>query len=438
MNSFYSRHKVWVWIAAWLLTRFAILSMVGFFSNGQSLEDVYLYKIWSDGMAADHHLPTGELWQYPPGAAFLLIAPRLGLGLMTFGGAFVSTMLAFDLVAFGLIVLLARREGREAGVWVWLLAMPMLHAVPVLRFDLVGTTAAIAALVVIHRRPAWFGAFAGLGAMVKVWPVVVLFGEWEWRRLLRACLGAAAAIALVFAAGAIVFHGDELEFLGEQNGRGLQIEAVASLPWHLRQVVTGVPPEEVSRSGATEIANGPSDFVAGLLKWATLAVLVGAAVWWRGRAKAIRGGRQELADAVVSRDFVFTVVLLLVVVSRVLSPQYMVWLFGLAAVALCERRSRVVRPAWIVVGAAVLTTAAYGPLGAWGPAPIYGSAFNMVVRNLALLVAAADATLAMVALLRRAPSSGSIGPDPRAQPQAVGKAQDFSQHLGAGASNPHP
>ncbi len=426
MSSFYERHKLPVWIGVWLLTRFAILSMVGFFSDGQSLEDVYLYKIWSDGIAADHSLPSGELWQYPPGAAFLLVLPRLGLGLMSFGGAFVSTMLAFDLVAFGLIAMLARREGRDAGVWVWLLAMPMLHGLPVLRFDLVGATAAIAALVVIHRRPVWFGAFVGLGAMVKVWPIVVLFGEWEWRRLLRACAGVAAAVALVFAASAIAFDGDQLEFVGEQNGRGLQIEAVASLPWHLRQMVTGVPPEEVSRFGATEIANGPSDLVAGLLKWATLAVLIGAAVWWRARAKAIREGRDELADPVVSRDFVFSVVLLLVVVSRVLSPQYMVWLFGLAAVSLCERRSRVARASWIVIAAAALTTAAYGPLGAWGPAPIYGSAFNMVVRNLLLLAAAADAVVAMVKLLGRRPALSASEESPAGTPAPALQAPQSS------------
>ena len=52
-------------------------------------------------------------------------------------------------------------------------------------------------------------------------------------------------------------------------------------------------------------------------------------------------------------------------------------------------------------------TAAYGPEGAWGPAPVYGSAFNMALRNLALLFAAADASLAMYRLLRRGPASGA-------------------------------
>ena len=91
-------------------------------------------------------------------------------------------------------------------------------------------------------------------------------------------LGVAAAIALVFALSAIFFRGDQLEFLQEQNGRGLQIEAVATLPWHLREVVDGSAPNAVSRFGATEIASGPADTVADLLKWAALAVLIGAAV----------------------------------------------------------------------------------------------------------------------------------------------------------------
>ncbi|HVY79117.1 MAG TPA: glycosyltransferase family 87 protein [Solirubrobacterales bacterium] len=412
MSSFYSRHKLWVWAIGWVLTRTLIAAQVGVFNHGggHSFEDVLLYESWSDNeLAGEGQLPWGELWQYPPGAAFLLLVPRLGLGVMSFGNSFVATMLLFDLVGFALIAWLARRERRDAGVWVWLLAMPMLHAVPVLRFDLAATTLAIAALVVIHRRPNWVGALAGLGAMLKVWPIVVLFGEWDWRRLLRSCIVAAMTVGLVFALSAIAFKGDQLEFLHQQDNRGLQIEAVTSFPWHLRDVFTGEAPNAVARFGATEIASGPADTVADLLKWAALAVLVAAAAWWAARAQAIRDGREDLADAVVSRDFVFTVVLLLVITSRVLSPQYMIWLFGLSAVTLAEARSRVSRPAWFVIGAAILTTAAYGPQGAWGPPPIYSS-FNMAIRNLALLVAAADASLAMYWLLRRRPASEEVQP----------------------------
>src|SRR5262249_53295398 len=79
---------------------------------------------------------------------------------------------------------------------------------------------------------------------------------------------------------------------------------------------------------------GPASTVATLLELLTLVVFAAAAAWWLLRAKAIRGGRLDLADASVSRDLIFAVVLLLVVTSRVLSSPYMVWLLGLSAVVL--------------------------------------------------------------------------------------------------------
>jgi len=416
MSSFYQRRKLWLWGAIWLLTRAAIVVQVGFWNDvtGPQLEDVLTYEPWSNQLAHEHVLPSGDTWQYPPGAALLLMMPRLGLGLTGFGQSFVASMLIFDFVGMVLIAALGRREGKDAGVWVWLLGMPMLRTLPILRFDVAATALVIGALVVIHRRPHWFGALAGLGAMLKVWPLVALFGEWEPRRLLRAGLAAAAAAAIVFAISALAFDGNQLGFLREQGGRGLQLESMGSTPWHLRQLVTGEAPNGVVRYGALEIASHPADVVAGLLGLATLAVLAAAAVWWLARSRAIRRGAEGLESVALSRDFVFTLVLLLMVTSRVLSSQYMIWMLGLAAVVLCTDGSRLSRPAWTVIFAAIVTAAAYGPLGAHGPFPIYGSPFNMVVRNLALLIAAVDASAAMVLALKRPRGVGSASADRRA------------------------
>ena len=261
------------------------------------LQDVNNYEAWSHFLTAHRAMPGGESWQYPPGAAWLMLAPRLWPG--GYGGAFVGLMLVFDLSALGLLALLGRRGGSYRGVWVWLLAMPLLGTFSLLRFDLVPTAIAIAALLVIQRRPGWFGALAGLGAAIKVWPIVLLFGEWERRRLLV------------------------------------------------------------------------------------------AAAWWWLRAMAIRQGQVQLAKASVSRDFVFTVVLLLVVTSRVLSAQYMVWLLGLAAVVLSASDTRLSRPAWTVVAAAALTTF------------LFKSPATIAARDLLLLAATIDASVAIVALLRQ-------------------------------------
>jgi len=404
--------KVWIWAAVWLATRFLIVAHVGFWNDaiGPQWEDVGIFGVWSEELSHGV-LPAGEAWQYPPGAALVLLLPQVGWA--AFGYDFVATMLILDLVGLVLLARLGQREGSDAGVWVWLLAMPMLRALPVLRFDLAPTVLAIGGLLVIHRRPGLFGALAGAGASIKAWPIALLFGEWDRGRLLRAGGAAAAAIVFVFVLSAFSFSGDELGFLKEEGGRGLQVEAVASLPWHLRQYVTGQEIDAGIRYRAWEIEDGAADVAAGVLEWLSLAALLAAGFWWLARSRAIRRGRDALAAAAVSRDFVFTVVLLLVVTSRVLSPQYMIWMLGLAAVVLTARASSLRRPAWTVVAAAILTTAAYGPMGAYGTAyNVYGPAFVMLIRNLVLLVAAVDATLTMVRLLR-APTPDRAPPVPQ-------------------------
>jgi hypothetical protein len=392
---------LWIWIGVWILTRALMVVQIGLWNHdaGSNYQDAEFYKAWSESLAHQHAMPTEEAWQYPPGAAFLMLVPRIGIGL--FGAAyqpsFVVTMLVVDLAGFALMALLAKRTGRDVGVWVWLLSIPLLQASPITRFDLVPTVVVMAALLVIHRRPAWFGALVGIGAAVKIWPLVALFGEWERRRLALGAAVAAAVIALTFLVAGALF-GDQAAFLGNQDVRGLQKEAVGAMPWYLKQTITGREPPIVLLSGSAEIGGGMARAVAVALKWLGLLVLLAAALWWLARERAIRQGRIDLAEAAVSRDFVFAIVLLQVVVSRVLSPQYMIWLVGLAAVVLSAGTTRLRRPAWIAIGAVVLTTG------------IYAAPANMLIRNAALLVAAVDAAVTMLSALRGPDERGELAP----------------------------
>lgn len=377
------------WAAIWILGSAFMVVQVGFWNHTThvQLQDVNVFQEWSNFIVANHALPVENSWQYPPGAAFLMLIPRIG---GDFGKSFIALMLAFYMAGWVLMMILAERQRRDLGVWVWLLGMPILFILPILRFDLVPTVFAVAALVVIHRRPGWFGALAGIGAMVKVWPIVLLLGEWHRRRLLVSVGAALAAIALTFLVSGILF-GDQTGFLSNQGGRGLQVEAVAASPWLLRQMITGEVPHVVLNFGTNEIESGPASAISAVVKLATLAILVGAALWWWARERAIRRGRTDLTSPEVSRDFVFTIILLLVITSPVLSPQYMIWLVGLSAVVLSGGTSRLARPAWIVVGAVVLT------------AGVINSPTNVVLRNLALLAAGIDAAIAMVGHLRFRP-----------------------------------
>lgn len=392
----YSYAKVGIWILVWVLTRALIVAQVGFWlPEGPEYQDVNAYQGWSDWIVSTHLLPLEETWQYPPGAGFLMLIPRIGGG--SFGTEFVILMLAFDLLGLWLATRFAKEERRDTGIWIWLLAMPLLFSLPVLRFDLVPTVIAMAALLVIHRRPTWFGILAGLGGMLKVWPIFVLFGEWDRRRLVRSVGAALAVIVMIFVASEVAF-GESFRFLTNQGDRGLQIEAVAASPWQLRQVITGKEPPVAQRFGTNEVASDLADAVAKVLDLVAVAVFAAAAFWWWQRERGIRRGHRDLTDVALSRDFVFTVVLLFVVVSRVLSPQFLIWMVGLCAVVLTSRRTRVARSAWIVVGAVVLT------------AGLYQSPANFVIRNMALLVAAIDASVVMALAVWRRPETAPDAP----------------------------
>jgi hypothetical protein len=379
--------KIPLWIATWILTRGLIVAQVGFWlPGGPEYQDINSYEAWSHWITSTHLLPQEETWQYPPGAAFLMLIPRIGGG--SYDISFVVLMLALDLIGLWLMTRLAREERRDVGVWIWLLAMPMLFSLPVLRFDLVPTVIAMAALLIIHRRPGWFGFLAGVGGMVKVWPLFVLFGEWDRKRLLRSLAAALAAVVLIFAASELAFS-ESFRFLTNQGDRGLQIEAVAASPWSLRQVITGKEPPIAQRFGTNEIDSPTADALGKALDLVAVAAFVAAGFWWWLRRREIGRGRVDLTDVSLSRDFVFTVVLLFVVVSRVLSPQYMIWLVGLSAVVLTSARTHISRAAWIVVGATVLT------------AGLYQSPANFVMRNMALLYALVDAAVVLSLLLWR-------------------------------------
>ena len=181
---------------------------------------------------------------------------------------------------------------------------------------------------------------------------------------------------------------------------------MATAPWQVKELVTGEPPPRVLRFGSWEIPTATADTVAEVLEWLSVAALAAAALWWWFRARAIHDGRTDLADASVSRDFVFTIVLLLVVTSRVLSPQFMLWLVGLAAVILTAGSTRMARPAWIVLGASILTTG------------VLRSAEHTLLRNLALIIAAIDACVALILLLRTpSPLSVDEAPPHRRRPR---------------------
>jgi hypothetical protein len=189
--------------------------------------DVNYFKSWAEHLTSTHTMPTGDTWQYPPLAAFLLLLPRL------FGGnyfyAFVGIMLAVDLA--GLAVLAARRNGLTTrAVWWWLLVLPLLAPFSVLQFDLVPTVALIAACprcpsALLVRRRGGCRLHGQGGRSLPSSPsgtrrFLIASPAWPWSFL---SFGAAAW-----------FFGDQSGFFEESSPAVAQVDAVEATPWRVR------------------------------------------------------------------------------------------------------------------------------------------------------------------------------------------------------------
>ncbi|MEV6950750.1 glycosyltransferase family 87 protein [Streptomyces sp. NPDC051183] len=367
--------------AFWLATRAAMLVLLvtPFRGNSVRTEITNTYHNWFDVLVTWTMPHNDVMWQYPPGAAAIFLSPKLLPFLSYFQGFVALTVLCDALIAFGLFRAARRPDGSMAGVALWLGALPLLLGLPFARYDLQVTLLAVASLLCLRYRTKLGGALAGVGAMVKVWPLLVLLGTPRGKSTREAVVSAVLAAVALFAVFAAFFR-DTLGFLGNQGDRGVQIESLGGSALMFGKLVDIWPGRVKYQYGAFEYVGPYVSSVARL----SLALTVIGFLWlllWRVKAK--RWTTATPADAALCAILLFTVT------SRVISPQYMIWLLGLAAVCLTSRHTTQRPIAWLLVVVSGLSTVIY-PL-VYDSDILAGTAFGtflMCARNGLLLVAA--------------------------------------------------
>ncbi|MER5864845.1 glycosyltransferase 87 family protein [Kitasatospora sp. NPDC002040] len=367
----------------WLASRLVMVGMLRSGKAEQAIEVHRTYFHWFEVLSRGTFPVDDVTWQYPPGAALAMLAPGL-LPFLTYLQAFVVLMLATDALTQGALVRVSLRRngglhrGRStAGAWLWALALPLLLGLPYGRYDLPVTALAMAALILLPSRPRLGGALAGLGAMVKVWPALVLLGAPRGRSTRQAWTSmCAAALALLLVLVAL-FDGT-LNFLTAQQGRGIEIESIGGSVLQVARLL-GWPGEVHQHYGSLEFI-GPHVAAVAQVSVLLTGVAFGWLLFWRFRARRW--------NAALPYDAALTAVLLFTVTSRVISPQYLIWLIGLGAVCLSVRGSSQ-RPVVLLLLVAVGVTTVDYPLffdavisGTWKATVV------IVLRNLLLLAAA--------------------------------------------------
>jgi hypothetical protein len=289
--------------------------------------------------------------EYPPGSLPFLLAPSLGAGAgVSYRASFIAAMLCVD--ALGLVgVARIARSGSALGQWLWIALPVVLGPIVFVRLDLVPAVATIWALerAAVRSWPG-AGAWLGYGAIVKLYPAVLLPATWVASgRRARVPL-AAAVVAVIPLLPLATSLGDVwVEVVGYHLDRGIQVEST----WGAGLLLASRLGHEVSigyNFGAFHAASEIAPALEAAAAVLSVAFVAGGAVLAGGGGGDVRG---RLVAALVAT------LAGVLVVGTVLSPQYVVWLAALAAcwVASGDRSARA--PALLVVLAAALSQVIY-------------------------------------------------------------------------------
>jgi hypothetical protein len=298
----------------------AVLILENLFAPNGPLGDVQVtYPAWwIDALISGDYPGLTAPGVYP----FLALVP---IAIATEGvGAWFVLVVIVDAVALAFV---ARRSLTAA--YVWLAFQLALGPIALGRIDAVTVALAIIAVTILERSPRAGGILVAVATWVKVWPVAVGLAAMRSDRFAsfaRWSIGTAGALAV-----AGIVAGDRFSvfsFLSQQQGRGIQVEAVAATPWLWNAWAAGQSVVTYSADIHTfEIVGPGTSLVAQVLTVAQVVALLAV-----GFALVANGRSATTASASFGYSLL-VLVSLLVTTNKVGSPQFVSW-FAVPLVAM--------------------------------------------------------------------------------------------------------
>ena len=254
------------------------------------------------------------------------------------------------------------------------------------RYDLWPAALMLAGVVAAERgRPGLAGIALGAGAMMKIFPIVIVpilaarsVAHRDWRSLGRLLLGTAAVTVPILAVTVALAGGDGLHWLTYQLDRGLQIESVGAGALLLLHALVGYPLSVVNAYSSVQLGSPGAEAIVAATPFIELLLVtaVCSLAFVRFRLDVRRHGTvslERVAEAGVA------VLVALIVSSKVFSVQYVVWFLPLAPLLPVRQR-------WLVVAIAAISSVVY-PIAysrLWQLDPLMTMVLNL--RNGLLLV----------------------------------------------------
>ncbi|MEY3515114.1 MAG: hypothetical protein RLY38_265 [Actinomycetota bacterium] len=346
---------------SWSVSRyvlFLIITLVLPYPEGIWLKgDVDLYNFWAKGLVQGIFPIDDSMWQYPPLAGIVFAIPQWIVGNSLTG--FIAFMAIFDLLI--LITLLITGLNRFntnstttsfyglSGAWFWVLWPIVMGPLTLTRFDVVPTFFALLALIALSNkkvRPYLSGFLLSIGALVKLWPMLllVIYPKAVLKKVSTSFISTAVLVLLFMSTWSVGFT----NFLNNQSSRGLQVESIAASPFVLAKFL-GKNVEYPFQYGSLEVNAQFASQIAVMLNLLTIIVF----------AVILVLNYQNRLNYLNLVDKSLVIVMISISLSRVFSPQFWVWIGGLAALALINKETKLKKVIILLTISAFLTQLIY-------------------------------------------------------------------------------
>jgi hypothetical protein len=298
-----------------------------------------------------------EPWVYPQLAIIPMLLARAFAFIDGYTPAWAILVTIIDALAFALLVGRGRSRGRVTAAWFWLAFLALIGPIGLYRIDTVTVALAVAGGLWLVGRP-WLGSsLLAIGVWIKVWPAAIIAAAVIALRRRFAVIGGAIAVTVVTAGTVALLGGGShiLGFIGDQTGRGLQIEAPVS-SFYLWRSALMLPDSAVfyDPDMLTFQVSGP--FLNQMIAIMTpVLVLVMASIAGLGAYKVWR----RATFARLFPALTLALVLGFIVFNKVGSPQYQVWIIAPLVLGLVLDRRRWAKPAVLGLLIALLTQIVY-------------------------------------------------------------------------------
>ncbi len=293
------------------------VGLVTYIALAVSTGDVEHYWTMNAAMTLDNLPYRDYVWEFPPLSLIpVLLAPVVQF-YVAFKLTFGLSMVAIEYVSLEMM----RRDDPQSArriTFLWNLALVPIGFFVYFRLDFPAVVfVTIGLLAMINNRKSWWAI--ALGFFAKLWPALLIVSLIAYRRF-REVAYTIIAIVLGLAAWYFIAPDGFVAFVEFRQGTGLQIESTLG-------VFLLIMDHPVSfHSGALVVDAGGWSYVEpiGMVIWALLALtVVGIAL------------RRRLQPLYMCAGLLT----LLMLASRLLSPQFVIWLLPFAAYAWAKREN---------------------------------------------------------------------------------------------------